>query len=85
MTLLRIAPPGAGNTELCNFYPKDKSRTEQSHKDISNLLSQAEEELLEDPRMERDLARLTPFSPHPVYGTDTSPWGHTPEVPHGPP
>lgn len=61
MTLLRIAPPGAGNTELCKFYAKDKSRTQQSHKDISNLLSQAEEELLEDPRMERDLARLTPF------------------------
>lgn len=52
---------GVGNMELYNFYAKDKSRTEQNNKDTFNQVAKAGEKLLEDSRMEGDLAHLTAF------------------------
>ena len=76
---------GVGNIELYNFYPKHKSRTEPNNKDIFNPVSKAEEKLLEDCRMEGDLAHLTPFWLHSFYSRDTSPWGHMTEAPDSSP
>ena len=71
---------GTEHTELCNFYPKHRSRTEQKHKDISTPVTKAEENFWRTLELKYKVL-LTPFYPCLVYSRDTSLWGHMTDHP----